>query len=498
MKVWVLAGIVLIVGCAAPRRSLTILHTNDIHGHFVPERASWRSDSAMVGGFGPLSGALDSVRNADKNTIYLDAGDLMTGNPICNMVVDDTEGGALPHLLNLCECDAIALGNHEFDLGPEHLRDFVSKKKVDWLSANTVDKTTGNSLCPSYKIIERSGLRIGVIGLILTDLAGVVSKQAISDFTIADIAESAQMSIDEIDDDTDLIILLTHNGVEKDKELANSVHGCDIIIGSHSHTRLSEPVIENNIIIVQAGSYLKNLGVLKVDVQKDKVTRHKGQLIELDATRFAPDPEVAEYCARFGEEIDREYGEVIATAGASWERSYVESSTLGNLLCDLLRDGYKTDFSLINSGGIRKDVMAGQVRKLDIVEMLPFANFVNLFEVSGKEVFTFAAKQAQSQISGKSEVLQMSGIQIEYESDNDTAKNMRVLVNGVQVDTSASYRGVSIDYVLKSQAEKYFGFKPGEIEETGVLLCDFIINALLAAPQPIYPKNEKRLIRESE
>ena len=130
--------------------------------------------------------------------------------------------------------------------------------------------------------------------------------------------------------------------------------------------------------------------------------------------------------------------------------------------------------------------------------MLPFANCINLFDVSGKELLAFTAKQAQSQISGKSEILQMSGIQIEYESDNDTAKNMRVLVNGVQVDTSASYRGVSIDYVLKSQAEKYLGFKPGEIEETGVLLSDFIINALSAAPQPIYPKNEKRLIRESE
>lgn len=498
MKLWVLAGIVLIVGCVAPRQSLTILHTNDIHGHFVPERASWRSDSAMVGGFGPLSGALDSVRNADKNTIYLDAGDLMTGNPICNMVVDETEGGALLHLLNLCGCDAIALGNHEFDLGPEHLRNFVSKKKVEWLSANTVDKTTGNSLCQSYKIIERNGLRIGVIGLILTDLAGVVSKQAISDFTIADIAESAQKSIDEIDDGTDLIILLTHNGFEKDKELANSVHGCDIIIGGHSHTRLSEPVIENNIIIVQAGSYLKNLGVLNVDVQKDKVTRHRGQLVELGAGRFAADPDVAEYCEQFSEEIEREYGEVIATAGAPWERSYVESSTLGNLLCDLLRDGYKADFSLINSGGIRKDVMAGPVRKLDIIEMLPFANFVNLLEVSGNEVLTFAVRQAQSQISGKSEVLQMSGIKIEYESDNEVAKNLRVSVNGVQVDSSATYRGVSIDYVLKSQAEKYLGFKPGKIEETGVLLSDFFITTFSDAPQPIYPMNEKRLIRESK
>ncbi|MBL0060163.1 MAG: bifunctional metallophosphatase/5'-nucleotidase [bacterium] len=498
MKTWVLAGIVLIVGCAAPRRSLTILHTNDIHGHFVSERASWRSDSAMVGGFGALSGALDSVRNADKNTIYLDAGDLMTGNPICNMDVDETEGGALLHLLNLCECDAIALGNHEFDLGPEHLRGFVSTDKVNWLSANTVDNSTDSALCPSYKIIERGGVRIGVIGLILTDLAGVVSKPAITDFTITDIAKSAQKAIDEIDGKTDLIILLTHNGVDKDKELAGAVHGCDIIVGGHSHTRLSDPVFENNVIIVQAGSYLKNLGVLNVDIQKDKVTRYKGQLVELDVARFAADPDVVDYCKRFSNEIDREYGEVIATAGAPWERSYVESSTLGNLLCDLLLDGYKTDFALINSGGIRKDVMAGPVRKLDIVEMLPFANFVNTFEVSGAELLTLAAKQVKSQISGKSEVLQMSGIEIAYESDDDVPKNVQVLVNGVQADSSATYRGVSIDYVLKSQAEKYLGFKPRETEETGVLLSDYIINALSAASQPIYPKNEKRLIREGK
>lgn len=498
MKSWILTGIVLVVGCAAPRHSLTIMHTNDIHGHFAPERATWRADSAMVGGFAALSGALDSVRKADKNTIYLDAGDLMTGNPICNMDVNGTEGGALLHMLKLCDCDAAAVGNHEFDKGPAHLREFMATDGVDWLCSNVVDNLTTSEICPSYKIIERNGLRIGIIGGLLTDLAGVVSKQAIADFTVMDIAMATQPVIDEIDSQTDLIILLTHNGVDNDKILAQSIHGCDIIVGGHSHTRLKEPVVVNDIIIAQAGYYLKNLGVLKVEIQKDKVTDVEGQLVELEVARFAPNPEVASYCEKFSREIEREYGEQIAIAGEPWDRSYAGSSTLGNLLCDLLRESYKVDLAIVNSGGLRKDVPAGPVRKLDIVEMLPFVNAVNLFEVNGSELMSMAQKQAIAQISGKSEVLQMSGIEVRYKVVQDMPTNITVSVNGIPLDSSMTYRAVSIDYVLKSQADKYLGFKPRGIEETGLLFSDFVINELSAKTVAIVPSREPRLIRESE
>lgn len=486
------------VGCASTVRTLTILHTNDIHGHFAPERATWRTDSALVGGFAALSGALDSVRLRDATTLYLDAGDLMTGNPICNMEVDGVTGGALIEMLRMCSCDAATVGNHEFDLGSTHLREFVATEKVDWLCGNVSWSVDSLALCRPYKIVERKGLRIGIIGLILTDLAGVTSKQASEDFEVGNIIETAQKLIDEVDPMTDLIILLTHNGVENDKQIARSVTNLDIIVGGHSHTRLSEPITENGILIVQAGSYLKHLGVLKVDVKHDQVSQHSGQLVELELARFTPDRSVEMYCASFEAEINRDYGEVIATAEASLDRRYAETSPLGNFLSDLLREHFLADFAIINSGGLRMDISKGDVRKLDIVEMLPFVNSITLFEATGNELLELAKRQAQAQISGKNEILQMSGMVIRYTNENDEPHDIRIEINGLQINSEKTYRGVSIDYVLKSQADKYLGFAPRNIEETGILFSDLVIKAMAELPVPIVPNVEIRLLQETK
>ncbi|MCB9368098.1 MAG: bifunctional metallophosphatase/5'-nucleotidase [Calditrichaeota bacterium] len=472
------------------------MHTNDIHGHFAAERAAWRQDSAMVGGFAVLSGALDSVRKSDDRTIYLDAGDLMTGNPICNMEVDGLKGAALLHMLKLCKCDAIEVGNHEFDLGPEHLRDFLATTDVSWVCSNVQEKSDHKAICAEYRIIERDGLKIGVIGLILTDLAGVVSQHAIEDFNVLDAAAAAQPMIDEIDPATDVIVLLTHNGVDNDIDLARHVSNCDVIVGGHSHTRLKEPLVENGVIIVQAGSFLKNLGVLKLRVKHDKVADFDGKLVELDVARFAPDSEISDYCKTYEDQISREYGEIIATTSSNLTREYAATSPLGNLLCDLLRQHYETDIALVNSGGIRKDIPAGPIRKLDIVEMLPFTNSVMTFELSGREILLFANQQARAQIGGKSETLQMSGLEISYAEKSGEPNDIEVLVNGLPVDADQNYRGVSIDYVLKSQAEQYLGFVPQQTQDTGVQFSDFIMSSLASANQPISPITEKRLIRK--
>ncbi|MCB9357025.1 MAG: bifunctional metallophosphatase/5'-nucleotidase [Calditrichaeota bacterium] len=487
----------VVIGCASTR-TLTILHTNDIHGRFAAEQASWRADSAEVGGFAALSGALDSVRRADAATIYLDAGDLMTGNPICNIKVEGLEGGALLHLLKLCRCDAGCLGNHEFDLGSEHVQRFAATSEVDLLCANVTKNETGNTLCSAHKIVERGGMRIGVIGLLLNDLAGVTSKRALEPFTVRDIAQTAQTEIEDLDSETDLIILLTHNGVESDKLLARELHSCDIIVGGHSHTRLQEPLLENGILIVQAGSYLKNLGVLKVKVRKDKVVSYDGELVELVDSRFEPLEDVESYASKFKADIDREYGMVIAAASETLERRFAESSPLGNLICDLMRDSYRTDFALTNSGGLRKDIACGPVRKLDCLELMPFVNSVTLFTATGAELRTIAARQVSAQLAGTEEILQMSGLTISYDVVDGAAEDLEVKVNAVPVEDERTYRGVSIDYVLAAQPEAYLGLTPRDVEGTGTLFSDFLMDAFARAPQPLVGVNEARLYQRNK
>jgi 5'-nucleotidase/UDP-sugar diphosphatase len=486
----------IVMGCAGSMRTLTILHTNDIHGRFMPERASWREDSAFVGGFAALSGALDSLRGVHEYSLYLDAGDLMTGNPICDQQVDGVEGGALLRLLQMCDVDAQCLGNHEFDLGAEHLREYVSEATYPLLCSNLADKRGEEALCAPYTILTSGKLRVGVIGLILNDLADVVSREAIAPFRVTEIAETAQRLIDELDPQTDLIVLLTHNGVEEDKELARAISGADIIVGGHSHTRLSEPVVENGVIIVQAGSYCKNLGELTIQICGDSVRSHSGKLIELEAARFSPDPRVQMYCDSFATIIDQVYGEVIAEAGEALTRSYNSSSPLGNLLCDLMRARYGSEIALTNSGGLRKDLSAGPITKLDCVELMPFMNAVCRFTISGAELQQFALKQAGAQLGGDLEVLQMSGLEIFYQRAADGSIAARVLVNGAEAIEDRQYSAVSIDYVLHSQWEKYLGFEPRAVDNSGLMFSKFIMLALSEAKQPILAPDDLRLHEE--
>lgn len=483
----------LFIGCMAQSRQLTILHTNDIHGQFLPSKAMWRADSALVGGFAALSGALDSVRLIDESCIYLDAGDLMTGNPICNIVADGVEGGALLKLLQLCDCDAAAVGNHEFDLGPEHAKKFLSNGELKWLCGNVVEKSSGASICDPYVILEENGLKVGVIGLLLTDLKSVVASHAVEPFEVQPIEQRAQVLIDEIDPITDVIILLTHNGFEQDKVLARSVTGADIIVGGHSHTRLSNPQVENGIIIVQAGSHLKHLGVLKIRVAKDEIVEHEGDLIELESNRYTPDASVSLLCNEYRQEIELVYGEIIANASETLTRAYSSTSSLGNLLCDLLRKHYNCDFAVINSGGIRKDLARGPIRKLDVVEMLPFFNTITLFEASGKDLATMINKQAVSFLDKDSEVLQVSGIAAEVTGESSESFSVNCFVDGSELDSSRTYRGVSIDYVLVSQPEKYLGFTPDNLENTGLLFSDFVTQELQKSTGPIAPDHQPRI-----
>jgi 2',3'-cyclic-nucleotide 2'-phosphodiesterase (5'-nucleotidase family) len=406
------------------------------------------------------------------------------------------KGGALLTLLDLCEVDAQCLGNHEFDLGGDHLRDFVAKAPYPLLCANLVQSESGTALCAPYTVIERDHVRIGIVGLILDDLADVVSKDAMEPFRVESLPEVAQRTIDELDPQTELIVLLTHTGVEEDKELARAISGADIIVGGHSHTRLAEPVVENGIVIVQAGSYCKNLGELTVRVRKDAVRSFQGTLIELESGKFTPDLRIEAYCDSFATIIDRVYGEVIAEAGEALTRSYDSSSPLGNLLCDLMRRRYGSEIAMTNSGGLRKDLAVGPITKLDCAELMPFMNSVCRFKVSGAELAEFARKQAEAQLGGDSEVLQMSGLEIAYIATPQGLIETRVFVNDEEAIAEREYSAVSIDYVLHSQWEKYLGFKPREVDNTGLMFSEFIMLALAEAKQPILAPHDLRLHKE--
>ena len=314
-------------------RELTILHWNDLHARNQMLKGS-KKDSATgekveytYGGTSNMLGYLNKYR--DGKSLVLNAGDDYQGTPISTL----TRGNSQIELLNLYDIDAFVIGNHEFDYGQYTLDSGLTKAEFDVLSANVYLKSMNKTMGKPYTIKEINGVKCGIIGITAPDLLTLTLPKNMTEIRMLDVDSvvSAAITILKMEK-CDVIILLTHIGVDNDKTLAQTFHSdVDIIIGGHSHTPLFKPVIENGVVIAQAGSYSRWLGKLDlvIDTEKDTVISHKGVLIEtvLDSAIYDRNAQakVDEMLSTISGELQR----VIGTLEVDWVRSYSEESNLG-------------------------------------------------------------------------------------------------------------------------------------------------------------------------
>jgi 2',3'-cyclic-nucleotide 2'-phosphodiesterase (5'-nucleotidase family) len=417
----------------------------------------------MVGGFTELWWMIDSIRRAKGTILLLDGGDIMTGTPISEYDYKGSKGGALFEMMNLTGYDAWTIGNHDLDISQENLREHTSIVKFPTVSANLTDTLGALPFNNKrYVITEKNGLRIGIIGLMSKDLPALTNTNNLKGLKVAPPAELTQRLIDTLLPVTDLIMVLSHEGVEDDSALAASTHGLNIIIGGHSHTRLTTPKYINHVVICQAGSNCENLGQLDIAVDKKSVADYAGKLIPL-WSHERPQNDISRLVGEYKEKIDKEYGEVIGTLEADWKRGRGETS-LGQYVCDAMKESGKAEWAVTNSSGLRKDLAAGPVRKIDVFEILPFRNVLCTCTVKGKDLRDFVSRYAADLADGKSSV-QMTGIHAAWKRSGGAVVLDTLLVGGKGVSDDAEYTGATSDFVI-NQADKYLTFKPSGVVYT--------------------------------
>ncbi|MEI7504583.1 MAG: metallophosphoesterase [Paludibacter sp.] len=245
------------------------MHTNDTHSQVEPTEKSTSKTSDM-GGYARRMGVIDSIRSIDQNVILLDAGDFSQGTPYFNFFNGRVEIDAM----NKMKYDAATLGNHEFDNGIDTLAVILKTAKFPLISSNyELDKTPLIGMLKPYLILERSGLRIGIIstnvqpkGLIIeSNYKGLIYKDALK-------TANETAAFLKLKKHCDLIICLSHLGVKPDYEMAHNSSDIDVIIGGHSHTLL-ENVSEKNkagksVIIAQMGKSGLYLGKVELEMEK--------------------------------------------------------------------------------------------------------------------------------------------------------------------------------------------------------------------------------------
>ena len=368
-------------------KTLTLLHSNDLHGDFLPVR----ENGIDVGGVSLLSGYVSRTTEENPATLYVIAGDMFRGS-----VIDaEYRGISTVEIMNMLSPDAVCVGNHETDYGVAHLLFLEKCARFPILCANLRVTTNGAHLFAPCRVVKIDGMKVLFIG-ILTDevLAQTRSEKLIGSFI--DVAEAAE-EVGRITGayrtaDIDYTVLLTHVGLAKDRELAEKLDpawGVDLIIGGHSHTFMDAPQVVNGIPIAQAGFGSKQIGRfdLTIDTEENRAVDWKWRLDPVDETTADRDPAVEEQISRFKSVTDRKYNRVVTRLKRKLTHPARNRETeLGDLFAECMRDAMDLDIMLYASGGIRSEEMGPVVSYSDLTECCPFDDRLYAVKVTGGQL----------------------------------------------------------------------------------------------------------------
>ncbi|MCX7761618.1 MAG: 5'-nucleotidase C-terminal domain-containing protein [Candidatus Kryptonium sp.] len=453
-----------------------ILHWNDFHSQNIPMRSTCGDTVCYVGGTANLLGFINKFRSEEKNVLVLNAGDDFLGTPISSI----TKGRSQIELMNIIKPDAMTLGNHEFDYGRDALEEALKIAKFKVLAANLWDKRKGKHFVEPYIVKKLGKAKIGVIGLITPDLFKLSLRENLKDLELLDLEKVVRQHINDLKnkEKVDLIIALTHIGVQGDSILATKFPEIKVIIGGHSHTVLREPKIVNGVIICQAGARGEYLGYLEllIDINGDSVYSYKGKLIRVIDGTIKPDKIAQKKVEELEKMVDKELGQVIGKLEVDWKRNFYGESNLGNWEADVMREFAKTDIAFQNSGGLRKDLPKGDIKVRDIWEINPFGNTIVVFEVDGRTL----KKMMEWQASGKVELMQVSGIKVVFDSRKNIGERIvSIEVNGKPLDENKKYSIATNNWVAEHLYD-LFGIPQNsvEIKNLGAVDRDIFIEAV--------------------
>lgn len=405
-------------------KKLTLLHSNDIHGDFMPEIIHDR----RIGGMGLLSGYIDRVRNEEKNVIYAIAGDVFRGSVI------DTEykGISTVNILNALSPDIMTLGNHEIDYGIAHLLFIEKCAKFPIVNANIYIKHLDTRLFMPYKIMEMDGMKLLFIGVVTDAVMDKAKDDEIGEYIyVTDAAREVEKICNAYHStDIDLTVLLTHIGIDKDKELAMSLDascGVDLILGGHTHTLMTQPIVVNGIPIVHAHMGTNDIGRfdLVIDTEHNCMKSYTWNLVPIDENCAKKDEIIEEMLARYKDVTDEKYERVLTRFPRKLTHPARNIETeLGNLFADILRESLGIDIMFLASGSVRSRELGPVITYGLFLECFPFDDAVYLLHVTGRQLHAMITyMQRDEAFEGHTEYYQFSrGMEILY-----SAKEKRLL-----------------------------------------------------------------------
>jgi 5'-nucleotidase / UDP-sugar diphosphatase len=503
-------SLVLVLGIlvgAAPQtafaddaKTITILHVNDVHGRVEYQDAESREPSI---GYPKLKTKVDEWKAANPNTLLLNAGDTVHGTVDINL----SEGKAMIELMNMVGFDAMVPGNHDFNYGSERLLELNEIAEFPILAAN-LEKEDGSNDFDGYIIKEMDGVKVGIFGIATEETKYKSHPSNTAGIEFKDYVETSKEMVEKLQEEkVDVIIALVHVGIDGESDvttidIAENVDGIDVIVDGHSHSELPEGMVVNDTLIAQAGSYVKNVGVVEVKIEDGKVMDKSASFFTVeDAVDIEGDKFIQAKINAIMAENDLIKEQVIGhtTVDLVGERGVVRTgeSTLGNLITDAMLEATGADVALTNGGGIRASIEKGDITLGDAMTSFPFTNFLSVIEVTGSDIVAALEHGVDSYPDAAGKFPHVAGMTYVFNPEKPAGERVeKVMVAGEELELEGNYELVTNDFVAIG-GDGYTMFEGKKIIAEGALLSDVLVEYLKEAGE-VAPAIEERIVASTE
>ncbi|KAA0791902.1 bifunctional UDP-sugar hydrolase/5'-nucleotidase [Bacillus sp. BPN334] len=486
-----------------------MLGINDFHGQLDTVK---KINNKEAGGADYLATYLKERKKQNPNTLLVHAGDIVGASPPVSALLQDEP---TIEFLNDLKFDVGTIGNHEFDEGIDEMKRLIyggyhektgnfKGANFPYVAANFYNKSTGRLFLPPFTVKMVDDVPVGFIGVVTTDTPNVVMPTMLKNVQITDEVEAINKSAQQLKRlGVKSIVVLAHVGGTTDESgvtngdltrIANETDSeVDVIFGGHSHTYVNGTV--NNKLIVQANSY--GTAFSDVDVTIDRKTKDivkkKAEVITTYHEGVEPDKQVKQKIDQYKEKIAPLVNEVVGKSTAPIDRKQNDAgeSTLGNVIADAQRQTMQAQIALMNPGGIRNDLDAGDITWGELYGVQPFGNQLIKVDLTGQDIRDILNQQWQK---GTTRMLQISGIQYTWDANKPSGEkvtNIR-LTNGEELSPSKTYSVVANAF-LASGGDGFVSFKNGKNSETGPNDFEALVDYVKQLKEPIQPVIDGRI-----
>ena len=476
----------------AQSAKLTLLHVNDVYEI---------SPKGGKGGLAELMTLLRQERARADNHITTLGGDLISPSVMSGL----TKGKQMINLMNALRLDVAGFGNHEFDFGSNVLKERIAASEFTWLATNTLGFDGRPFGGAQATMLRRVGdLTVGLFSLLTPETETLSSPGAGVTFSpVMDAASAAVESLKE--QGADFIIALTHLDIARDRELARSVKGIDVILGGHDH----DPIMfyERGTLILKAGYDAHYLAVADIVIEKKEGRRGievsmLPQWRLISTSGVTPDPEIAALVKTFEGLLDEVLDVAVGTVAVELDsrRSIVRTmeSNMGNLIADAIRAGVGAEIGFTNGGGIRGDRTYGvgsTLTRKDVLTELPFGNVVVLIELSGADLLAAVENGVGRVEDVAGRFPQVSGMSFVFDPKRE--KGSRVVdikVGGHPLDKAKLYKVATNDYMYGG-GDGYAALTKGNaiVDVSGAKLMATMVMDYIVERGTVAPKVEGRI-----